>query len=40
MGGPFSAQAAHLHRVWTAYQRSGLFRQLGDLKVSDSGFVY
>ena len=40
MGGPFGAQAADLHCVWTAYQRRGLFRRLGDLKVSDSGFVY
>ena len=40
MGGPFSAQAADLHCVWTAYQHRGLFRQLGDLKVSESGFVY
>ena len=40
MGGPFSAQAADLHCVWSAYQRMGLFRRLDDLKVSDSGVVY
>ena len=40
MGGPFSAQAADLHCVWSAYQKRGLFRRLGDLHVSDSGFVH
>ena len=40
MGGPFSVQAADLHCVWSAYQKRGLFRRLGDPQVSDSGFVY
>ena len=40
MRGSFSAQAADLRCVWPAYQRRHLFRRLGDLKVSDFGFVY
>ena len=40
MGSPFSAQAAHLHSLWCVFQKSNLFRQLGTLIVSETGFPY
>ena len=40
MGGPFLAQAADLHCQWGVYTCRGKFRDLGDLRISDAGFVY
>ena len=40
MGGSFSAQAADLHSLWSVYIHRGLFRRLGTLRVTDSGFPY
>ena len=40
MGGSFSAQAADLHSLWSVYIHKGLFRRLGTLRVTDSGFPY
>ena len=40
MGGSFSAQSADLHCQWQVYKHRGKFRDLGQLRISDSGFVY
>ena len=40
MGGSFSAQSADLHCQWGVYQHRNLFRGLGELRVTDSGFIY
>ena len=40
MGGSFSAQAADLHCQGGVYTCRGKFRDLGDLTISDAGFVY
>ena len=40
MGGSFSAQSADLHSAWGVFQGRHLFRKLGKLHISESGFVY
>ena len=40
MGGPFSVQAADLHCAWFVYVKRNMFRRLGTLIVSDSGYPY
>ena len=40
MGGSFSAQSAELHCQWEVYQHRHLFRDLGTLQITASGFVY
>ena len=40
MGGSFSAQGADLHSLWGVYSNRHLFRQLGTLHISESGFPF
>ena len=40
MGGSFSAEATDLHCQWGVYTFTGKFRDLGDPRISDAGFVY
>ena len=40
MGGSFSAQSADLHCQWEVYQNRHLFRELGTLQITASGYVY
>ena len=40
MGGSFSAQAADLHCEWGVYTNGAQFRDLGDLQITDAGFIY
>ena len=40
MGGSFSAQAADLHSLWGVYSNRHLFRQLGTVHISESGFPF
>ena len=40
MGGSFSARSADLHCQWEVYQHRHLFRDLGTLQITASGFVY
>ena len=40
MGGSFSAQAADLHCQWGVYMNRARFRDLGELRITDTGFIY
>ena len=40
MGGSFSAPSADLHSLWSVYVSCNQFRRLGNLRVSQEGFVY
>ena len=40
MGGSFSAQSAGLHSIGSTYTHRGLFRALGDLRLTPEGYPY